>query len=151
VRPLRGQLVLLAMQPSPIEHVINVGARYLVPRGDGRVLVGSTEEVAGFDKRTTAAGVGGLVEFAIDVVPALAGATFERAWAGLRPQSADGLPYLGRVGAVENLFVAAGHFRAGLQLSPITAELMTQLLIGRQPDLPLEPYWPDRATADFGE
>ena len=144
VRPLRGQIVLLAMQPCPIRHVINVGPRYLVPRGDGRVLVGATEEVAGFDKRTTAGGVGGLVEFAVDVVPALADATFERAWAGLRPQSADGLPYLGRAGQIENLFVATGHFRAGLQLSPVTGRLMSQLLLGREPDVPLAPFSAER-------
>jgi glycine oxidase len=144
VRPLRGQIVLLSMQPSPIRHVVNVGARYLVPRGDGCVLVGATEEVAGFDKRTTAAGVGGLVEFACDVVPALARAGFERAWAGLRPQSADGLPYLGRCPQAENLFVATGHFRAGLQLSLITARVMTQLLLGRETTVPLAPFFPER-------
>ncbi len=147
VRPLRGQIVLLAMQPSPIRHVVNVGPRYLVPRGDGRVLVGATEEVAGFDKRTTAGGVGGLVEFALELVPALARATFERSWAGLRPQSADGLPYLGRVRETQNLFVATGHFRAGLQLSPATALVMTQLLLGREPAVPLAPYAVDRPHA----
>jgi glycine oxidase len=144
VRPLRGQIVLVAMQPSPIRHVVNVGPRYLVPRGDGRVLVGATEEVAGFDKQTTAGGVGGLLEFAVQIVPALARAGFERAWAGLRPQSADGLPYLGRCPRAVNLFVATGHFRAGLQLSPITARVMTQLLLGREPAVPLAPFSPDR-------
>jgi len=144
VRPMRGQIVLLAMQPSPLVHVVNVGPRYLVPRGDGRILVGATEEVAGFDKRTTAGGVGGLVEFALELVPALANATFERSWAGLRPQSADGLPYLGRVSQFDNLFVATGHFRAGLQLSPATALVMSQLLLGREPVVPLAPYAADR-------
>jgi glycine oxidase len=144
VRPLRGQIVLLTMQPSPIRHVVNVGPRYLVPRGDGCVLVGATEEVAGFNKQTTAGGVGGLVEFACDVVPALARAGFERAWAGLRPQSADGLPYLGRCPQSENLFVATGHFRAGLQLSPITARVMTQLLLGRETAVALVPFSPAR-------
>jgi len=144
VRPLRGQIVLLAMQPSPLRHVVNVGPRYLVPRGDGRVLVGATEEIAGFDKRTTAGGVGGLMEFALELVPALAQATFEKSWAGLRPQSADGLPYLGRVSQTDNLFVATGHFRAGLQLSPVTALVMSQLLLGREPVVPLAPYSADR-------
>jgi len=144
VRPLRGQIVLLNRQPSPIRHVINVGARYLVPRGDGCILVGATEEVAGFDKQTTAGGVGGLVEFACDIIPALAQAHFERAWAGLRPQSADGLPYLGRCPQAENLFVATGHFRAGLQLSPITARVMMQLLLERETTVPLAAFSPDR-------
>jgi glycine oxidase len=147
VRPLRGQIVLLATQPSPIRHVVNVGPRYLVPRGDGRVLVGATEEAAGFDKRTTACGVGGLMDFAIGLVPALARATFERSWAGLRPQSADGLPYLGRVSQANNLYVATGHFRAGLQLSPVTGLVMSQLLLGRESTVPLAPYSPERHHA----
>src|SRR5262245_32823405 len=144
VRPLRGQIVLLACQPAPIRHVVNVGPRYLVPRDDGRILVGSTEEVAGFDKQTTAEGVGGLLEFGTSLVPALARASFERAWAGLRPQSADGLPCIGRCPRADNLFAATGHFRAGLQLSPITARVMTELLLGRQTTVPLAPYSPER-------
>lgn len=140
VRPLRGQIVLFAAEPCLLKQVINVGPRYLVPRGDGRVLVGATEEVAGFDKRTTAGGVGGLIAFGLAVYPGLARATVERTWAGLRPQSADGLPYLGLVPQTENLFIAAGHFRAGLQLSPITAVTMAQRLTGRPTTVPLEPY-----------
>lgn len=148
VRPVRGQIVLLNHDPCRLGHVVNLGPRYLVPRGDGRLLVGATEELVGFDKRTTAAAVGGLTEFAIEVIPELAGAGFERAWAGLRPQSADGLPYLGRVGQVENLFVAAGHFRSGLQLSPITAVLLAQTILGREPSIPLTPYLPAQADRD---
>ena len=144
IRPMRGQMVLLSAQPALLKHVVNVGSRYIVPRGDGRILVGSTEEVAGFDKRNTAGGVGGLLEFARQIVPELERANFERAWAGLRPQSADGLPYLGRIAETENLFVAAGHFRAGLQLSPITAKVVSQLLLGREPSVPLEAFAPDR-------
>jgi glycine oxidase len=144
VRPVRGQIVLLVAHPFLLRHVVNVGPRYLVPRGDGRLLVGSTEEAAGFDKRTTADGVGGLIEFALDVVPALAQASFDRAWSGLRPESADGLPYLGRTSLADNLFVATGHFRAGLQLSPITGRVLTQLLVGRQTTVPLAAYSPDR-------
>jgi glycine oxidase len=144
VRPLRGQIVLLNAQPSPIGHVINVGPRYLVPRGDGRVLLGATEEDVGFEKQTTAGAVGALMNFACELVPALAEAAFERAWAGLRPQSADGLPYLGRVEPALNLYVATGHFRAGLQLSCVTARLMTQLILGRETTVPLAPYAPGR-------
>lgn len=144
VRPVRGQMVLLALPTAPIQHVVNVGPRYLVPRDDGRVLAGATEEIAGFDKRTTAGGVGGLIELAARLVPALAKATFERAWSGLRPQSADGLPYLGPVPQIDNLFVATGHFRAGLQLSPATALVMAQVLLGRETSVPLAPYSPGR-------
>lgn len=144
VRPMRGQMVLLSVQPSPIRQVINVGPRYLVPRTDGRILVGSTEEPVGFDKRNTAAGVGGLMKFAVELVPALEGATFERAWAGFRPQSRDGLPYLGLVPETGNLFVATGHFRAGLQLSPATAAVMSELILGKVPSVAIEPFGIDR-------
>jgi glycine oxidase len=144
VRPLRGQIVLLNTQPTPIRHVVNVGPRYLVPRGDGRVLVGATEEDVGFDKQTTAGAVGALMEFACDLVPELADAAFEQAWSGLRPLSIDGLPYLGRVASALNLYVATGHFRAGLQLSCITALVMSQLLLGQPTAVPLGPYSPAR-------
>jgi glycine oxidase len=147
VRPLRGQIVLLSQPRSPVNRVVTVGTRYLVPRGDGRLLIGSTEEAADFDKHTTAAGVGGLIEFAVRLSPGLGAATVERTWAGLRPQSPDGLPYLGRIPHCENLFVAAGHFRAGLQLSPISAALLTQVLLGQPTALPLAPYAVDRPAA----
>lgn len=148
LRPMRGQIVLLSTGPRVVRHVINLGARYLVPREDGRVLVGATQEVAGFDKRTTAAGAGGLLEFALRLVPELSQATVERTWAGLRPQSADGLPYLGAVPDVDGLIVAAGHFRAGLQLSPITANLITDLIQGKPSRLPLEAYSVCRHTEE---
>lgn len=144
IRPLRGQIVQLATLPPLIRHVVNVGSRYLVPRDDGRILVGSTEEAVGFDKRNTADAVGDLIAFGRQVVPALASATFERAWAGLRPQSLDGLPYLGAVPGSSNLFIAAGHFRSGLQLSPITAAVMTQLLLGEPTTVDLHPFRCDR-------
>jgi glycine oxidase len=144
IRPLRGQIVQLTALPSPIRHVVNVGLRYLVPRDDGRILVGSTEEAVGFDKRNTAEAVGDLIAFGRQVVPELASATFERAWSGLRPHSLDGLPYLGQVPGSSNLFIAAGHFRSGLQLSPITAAVMTQLLLGEPTTVDLHPFRCDR-------
>ena len=79
--------------------------------------------------------------------PALAEASVERSWAGLRPGSPDGLPFLGRVPGFQNLFVAAGHFRAGIQLSPGTALVLTELLLGRPLTIPLEPFCLDRAVA----
>lgn len=149
IRPLRGQMVLLSLPRPPIRQVINIGPRYIVPRLDGRVLVGSTEEAAGFDKRNTAEGIAGLTALAVSLVPELAGATFERAWAGLRPQTRDGLPFLGLVPETENLFVAAGHFRSGLQMSPATARGLSQLLLGQEPCLPLEPYSLKRSLLEY--
>lgn len=140
IEPVRGQIVLLNAQPCLIRHVLECGPRYLVPRGDGRILVGATEERVGFDRRTTAGGIGGLIDFALSLVPALSSASIERTWAGLRPGSIDGLPYLGPVPGFDNLFVAAGHHRNGLQMSPGTAHLMRQLLNDERPEIALEPY-----------
>jgi glycine oxidase len=131
IEPVRGQIVLLETPSLLFRHVIEVGSRYLVPRPDGRVLIGSTEERAGFEKRTTAAGVAGLIGFARQLVPALDDARFERCWAGLRPYAPGGLPRIGRVPGTSNLSVAAGHFRAGLQLSPMTAVLVRHLILGQ--------------------
>lgn len=147
VEPVRGQIVLLQADLLPFRRVLQVGPRYLVPRPDGAILVGSTEEHAGFEKRNTAVAISDLINFAIEVVPALAEARFERAWAGLRPGSPDGLPYLGAVPETENLYVACGHFRSGLQLSPGTGLVMRQAILGQTPAVPLEAFSFDRGSS----
>ena len=136
IEPLKGQMVLLQTNPLPFRSVIQVGREYLVPRQDGRILVGSTEEWTGFDKRNTAQGVGDLIQFAQRVVPKLKDARFETCWAGLRPYSGIGKPYIGRVARYTNVVVAAGHFRYGLHLSPVTAVLVRQTLLGQSVLLP---------------
>jgi len=140
MKPIRGQMVLVSGPWPALRRIVNDGPRYLVPRGDGRVLVGSTEEDAGFDKRTTAEGVSGLLEFAVDLAPGLRPAQFEQCWAGLRPATLDGLPYLGRLPELDNAFVAAGHFRSGLQLSPGTALVMSRLIQGLEATIDLRPF-----------
>ena len=147
VQPVRGQIALLNAGRPLFRHILLDGARYLVPRPDGRVLVGSTEEDVGFDKRTTAGAIAELLALAGSLVPALADVHLERCWAGLRPGSPDGLPFLGPVPGSDNLFVAAGHFRSGIQLSPGTGLVMTDLLLGRQPAVPLEPFRLNRPAA----
>jgi glycine oxidase len=142
VEPVRGQIVLLSMLPLPFRHILECGPRYVVPRPDGRILVGSTEEWVGFDKGNTAEAVRELLEFAVGLVPALGAAQYEQAWSGLRPYARRGRPYIGRVPGCDNLFVAAGHFRGGLTLSPITARLMAQLLADETPGLPLDLFVP---------
>ena len=139
IEPIRGQIVLLEARPLPFRSVIQVGARYLVPRADGRILIGSTEEHVGFDKRNTAEAVAGLIDFACGLVPTLKEARFERCWSGLRPHLSGGLPHIGRLSGTTNLCVAAGHFRAGLQLSPITAVLVAATILGREPNALLAP------------
>lgn len=148
VRPIRGQIVLMATPGPLVSRIINEGPRYLVPRPDGRLLIGSTEEDVGFDRRNTAGAVGELLEFALGLVPKLADAQLERTWAGLRPATRDRLPYIGRVPGLANAFMAAGHFRGGLQLSAGTAVVMSQLMGGRQPAVDLEAFRLDREAAD---
>lgn len=147
VRPVRGQIALLAAAAPPFSRVLWIGSRYLVPRRDGRVLIGSTEEEAGFAADPTAGGVRDLLDLAVRTAPGLAAAPFERAWAGLRPGSPDGLPFLGAVPGFANLFLAAGHFRAGFELSAGTAVALAQLLLGETPEVPLEPFRLDRPGA----
>jgi glycine oxidase len=144
VKPIRGQIALLNTGKLLLRHILMQGKRYLVPRLDGRILAGSTEEDAGFDPRPTAGAIEELLRFALGLVPSLANATLERSWAGLRPGSPDGLPYLGAVPGVENLFVATGHFRAGLLLSPATGLVMAELLTAQPPSVPLESFRLDR-------
>ncbi|MEM7050065.1 MAG: glycine oxidase ThiO [Acidobacteriota bacterium] len=143
-RPMRGQIVLLEA-PSPLfSHLVWAGPRYLVPRPDGKVLIGSTEEDAGFDSRPTAAGVAGLIALARRIAPRLEALPFAAAWAGLRPGSPDGLPLLGAFTGRDNLFLACGHFRAGFELSAGTARVMTELLLDGAPSLDLDAFHPDR-------
>ena len=147
IKPIRGQMLLLQLETPILQRIVNVGRRYLVPRHDGRILVGSTLEDVGFASYPTAAGVAGLLEFGLRLMPQLVGARFETAWAGLRPATADGLPYLGPLPGLTNGFIAAGHYRAGLHLSPITAILMRRLIMGEEPQFDLSPFRVDRPIA----
>ena len=144
--PVRGQIVLLSMARLPVRHIIELGREYLVPRPDGRLLIGATEEDAGFLKETTASGVAGLMKFALSLVPHLADAKFEKSWAGLRPGTIDGLPYLGRLPEFANVTMATGHFRGGLQMSPITGRLVRQLLTDQPTTIDLSRFSPTRTT-----
>lgn len=138
--PVKGQIVLLRTEPPVITRIIEHGNNYLVPRDDGRVLVGSTEENVGFDTATTTSAVEGLIAEAHRICPRLAAAEVERTWAGLRPGSIDTRPYLGIAPGFENLVVATGHKRAGLQLSTGTAVLVSDLIQGRTPRVDLSPF-----------
>lgn len=145
VHPVRGQILLLRCQDNPIRRILMVRKRYLVPRGDGLVLVGSTEEPeAGFEKQTTVEGIEGLAYFADSLVPGLIDAHREAAWAGLRPGSPDGLPFLGPVPGHDHVFAAVGHFRAGVQLSIGTAEVVTAWATGIPFPVSLDPFRLDR-------
>jgi glycine oxidase len=142
--PLKGQIVLLRGKRALIRRVVELGNNYLVPRDDGRVLVGSTEEDAGFDTLATWAAARDLLDFALRVCPVLREAEMETTWAGLRPGSIDSKPYIGRASGFQNVIIATGHKRAGLQLAPATAELVSDLVLGRPPGLDIAAFRPDR-------
>ncbi|MFN9540250.1 MAG: NAD(P)/FAD-dependent oxidoreductase [Planctomycetota bacterium] len=129
VEPIRGQMALFQIG-QPLPAIINEGSRYLVPRKDGHLLVGSTMEEAGFDRSTTELEQSQLVAFARSLVPELAAREPIRSWAGLRPASYDGFPYLGAIPDWDNLFVSTGHLRSGLQLAPASAVLLAELIAG---------------------
>lgn len=151
VHPVLGQIALFRPSMPLLRRIVNIDKQYLVPREDGRILAGSTEEPeAGFEKRTTVEGVNGLIRFAKELLPELASAPIEKTWAGLRPGTIDGLPYLGQLPGFDNAFVAAGHFRAGIQLSPATAQVMCELLTDRKPSFPLDDFRVDRPPATSG-
>jgi len=138
--PVRGQMV--AVRPlGPLPRYTLYGHRgYLVPKADGTVHVGATVEQAGFDRRVTAAGVSTLLALLPALAPALAEATFVRAWAGLRPGTPDHRPLLGPVPGLAGVSLAAGHYRNGILLAPITGELVAQAALGLPTSLPLGPF-----------
>ena len=130
VEPVRGQMVLFKLPELPFECIVNEGSRYLVPRQDGYVLAGSTMEQVGFDCSTTEPEIDELIAFAESLFPILNRGNVVNQWAGLRPASYDGLPYIGRLPGLSNAVVATGHLRSGLQLAPATANLIADLFAG---------------------
>ena len=150
-RPIRGQIVLLRLERTVLSRIVNRGLDYLVPRPDGRLLVGSTIEDVGFEATTTPATVRRLGEVAASLLGDLVvDAPVERTWAGLRPGSFDGAPTIGRVPGFDNVFVSAGHFRAGLHQSTGSALLLADLITGRPPLLDPAPFAPDRPRPPAG-
>ena len=140
--PVRGQIVCYRA-PGLLCHVVATEHCYLVPRGDGRILAGSTTEHAGFDRSVTAEGVETLAAAALALVPGLARAALHGAWAGLRPGSDDGLPLIG-AGGPAGLFHAWGHLRNGIVLTPLTARVIARGLAGDGPGFDAGPFDPRR-------
>lgn len=145
--PVRGQMLLYKLPEQSFTPIINEGSRYIVPRTDGHVLVGSTLEEVGFDESTTADQLDELKQFASSVVPALDDRVLVRSWAGLRPASHDGFPFIGRLPGCDHTFVATGHFKCGLQMSTATAVIVADEIQGRPPLMDLRPFAPDRLDA----
>ncbi len=148
-RPVKGQIACLVPQSaghraSPIvQHVVRSSEVYIIPRSDGRILLGATVEEAGFDKRVDPDTIRRLQQAAVKIVPAISDMRLHDAWAGLRPGSPDDLPILGAT-SLTGYYAATGHYRDGIMLAPVTALVMTQLLTGHAPDFDLAAFSPLR-------
>jgi glycine oxidase len=143
-RPVKGQMLCL-ISPSRdlFKHVIRAPEAYLIPRSDGRILVGTTVEEAGFDKRTDVEAIQRLHRAAVALVPELRNAKILEDWAGLRPGTPDALPILGET-ETPGYYVATGHFRDGILLAPITAQIMAEVITGKECGYDLNPFSPAR-------
>lgn len=144
LEPVRGQILSLETPQPSLRSILWSEDVYVVPKANGSVIVGATEEHAGFDCRTTAAGVAQLLAGATRLLPVLAQCSFRHAWAGLRPDTPDHLPAIGPMPGIEGLSVAAGHYRNGVLLSPITGQIVAGWITRH--DLPdyADPFLPDR-------
>jgi glycine oxidase len=140
IHPVKGQMILFRAAAGTVRTIHLTADRYAIPRRDGRVLFGSTLEETGFEKEATATAREELWRIATTRFPALRDAAVERHWAGLRPASPSGIPYIGRHPTLANLFVNAGHFRNGIVLGPASARLMADLVLGRPPVVDPAPY-----------
>jgi glycine oxidase len=144
VEPWRGQMLAFDAFTRPVRHVIFSGDLVMVPRAHGPLVVGTTFEHVGFDARVTLAGLSHILNRVERVAPGLGGLPLIRSWAGLRPGTPDQLPYLGPVPGWEGLFCATGHGRKGIALAPLTAQLLTRLVLDHALDPLLVPCLPSR-------
>jgi glycine oxidase len=142
IRPIKGQMLAVVEGPD-LQHVVRSPMVYLVPRSDGRLIIGSTLEDVGYRKDTDVTTLQRLFEAAVQLVPGVAKSRRHEAWAGLRPATPDELPILGET-AVSGYFIATGHYRDGILLAPATATVMSNIVIGESPRLDLSPFSPQR-------
>lgn len=129
VLPVKGQMIMYRGEPGLVKRMVLSEGHYVIPRKDGHILAGSTLERIGFDKTISESAMDELHQSAIDLVPLLNELTIERQWAGLRPGTEKGIPYVCRHNEVEGLYIHAGHFRNGIVLGAASAELMADIVL----------------------
>ncbi len=142
--PVRGQGAYATGVHKPLKHSVFRGPSYAVPKGDGSVLLGTTVEKAGFDLRVTAGGMASILGAVQTLLPSMVDAGINQTRVGLRPCSADGLPFIGKVPGWEGAIVAAGHYRSGILLSAITSKLVAELITQGRAPAALAPFDPAR-------
>jgi glycine oxidase len=140
IAPVRGQMILFRGPPELVRHIVMTGPHYLIPRRDGHILAGSTLERVGFDKSTTQAARHELRSAALYLIPHLTGCNIVAHWAGLRPGSPAGIPFIGPHSTIQGLYVNTGHYRNGLLLAPASARLLAELMLECTPSLNPTPY-----------
>ncbi|MBL4584649.1 MAG: glycine oxidase ThiO [Pseudomonadales bacterium] len=138
--PIRGQMLLYKPAAPLLQRIVLSGNRYLIPRRDGHILVGSTLENVGFDNSTTEQAYTELRGYAESILPALADFPVVQQWAGLRPASPAGIPKIGAIAGYDNFYINAGHFRNGLVLAPSSVQLVVEQMLGETPSLDCGPY-----------
>jgi len=140
VIPVKGQMIMYKGEPDLVKRIVLSEGHYIIPRKDGRILAGSTLEKIGYDKTISTDALAELHQAAIELIPLLDDLTVERQWAGLRPGTKKGIPYICQHDVVENLYVHAGHFRNGIVLGAASAEMMTDIVLGRDARYDVKPY-----------
>ncbi len=140
IAPIKGQMLVFAAEPGLLPCIVLDGDRYLIPRRDGKILAGSTVEQEGFDKTATTHAKQRLHSFATELMPTLARYPLIAHWAGLRPGTAQGIPYIGKHPTIDNLSINAGHFRNGLVMAPASAQMLADILLGHPTALASGPY-----------
>jgi glycine oxidase len=140
VAPVKGQMLLFDAQPETLSSMVLDGDHYLIPRRDGKILAGSTVEHDGFNKSTSLTAKERLADFALTLLPGLKKMPLIHHWAGLRPGTQEGVPYIDQHPEIVNLSINAGHFRNGLIMGPASAQLMVDLILKRPTSVDPEPY-----------
>jgi len=143
IKPARGQMIAVKSSAPFLRRPVYSHRGYLVPRNDGRIFLGTTVEWAGYDKSVTVEGMQHILSAGVEIFPGIKSFPISSYWAGFRPHCEDGNPVLGATDA-EGLYIATGHFRNGLLLAPITAKLLTDLIIRRTSSKLLEVFSPSR-------
>jgi len=140
VEPVKGQMIMFRGEPGLIRRMVLSSGHYIIPRKDGRVLAGSTLERSGFDKTVTDKATVELWRAAVEIIPALGDMDVERQWAGLRPGTEQGVPYICMHPEIDGLYINAGHYRNGIVLGAASVRLMAEMVLGQKPSIDPSPY-----------
>jgi len=145
VHPIRGQICAYPVPVGTVRHIVVSSQAYWTAKGNGTLVCGASEDVAGFDDSVTERGIGRLVRWGPRAFPMLQDLPVTHRWAGLRPATRDGLPLIGKLASAPNVIIAAGHYRNGILLAPVTAASVAALLQGgRETPVPLAAFAPER-------